>query len=245
VDILKEHQWPNPFQSSAIEEATPVTGPTGLKMRGPYEYVAPSYWLTDTKRGGAFSFNTETGPGPAVPPVESIRKMLPASHLWPIDEYWDYHTGGGPFSNLKVFTEALEARYGKAKGLEDYAMKAQVLAYESHRAMFEAFGRNKYTGTGVIQWMLNNAWPSMIWHLYDYYLRPGGSYFGTKKGCDTGDCGARRPVDRGRQFLLPAAQPIEGHGEGLQPGHDREVLEGSRPRRRRGQHQPGFCDSRD
>ncbi len=29
--------------------------------------------------------------------------------------------------------------------------------------------------------MLNNAWPSMIWHLYDWYLRPGGSYFGAKK----------------------------------------------------------------
>jgi len=50
--------------------------------------------------------------------------------------------------------------------------------------MFEAFGRNKYRATGVIQWMLNNAWPSMIWHLYDYYLRPGGSYFGAKKGCE-------------------------------------------------------------
>ena len=47
--------------------------------------------------------------------------------------------------------------------------------------MFEGYGRNKYTATGVIQWMLNNAWPSMIWHLYDYYLRPGGGYFGTKK----------------------------------------------------------------
>jgi exo-1,4-beta-D-glucosaminidase len=32
--------------------------------------------------------------------------------------------------------------------------------------------------------MLNNAWPGMIWHLYDYYLRPGGSYFGTKKACE-------------------------------------------------------------
>ena len=32
--------------------------------------------------------------------------------------------------------------------------------------------------------MLNNAWPSMIWHLYDWYLRPGGSYFGAKKGCE-------------------------------------------------------------
>ncbi len=48
-------------------------------------------------------------------------------------------------------------------------------------AMFEAFRRNKYTSTGVIQWMQNNAWPSLIWHLYDWYLRPGGSYFGAKK----------------------------------------------------------------
>jgi len=47
--------------------------------------------------------------------------------------------------------------------------------------MHEAYSRNKYTSTGVIQWMLNNAWPSMIWHLYDYYLRPGGGYFGAKK----------------------------------------------------------------
>jgi hypothetical protein len=28
---------------------------------------------------------------------------------------------------------------------------------------------------GVIQWMLNNAWPSMIWHLHDYYLRPAAA----------------------------------------------------------------------
>ena len=32
--------------------------------------------------------------------------------------------------------------------------------------------------------MLNNAWPSMIWHLYDYYLRPGGGYFGAKKAME-------------------------------------------------------------
>lgn len=50
--------------------------------------------------------------------------------------------------------------------------------------MFEAYGRNKYTSTGVIQWMLNNGWPSTIWHLWDYYLRPGGGYYGTKKACE-------------------------------------------------------------
>jgi exo-1,4-beta-D-glucosaminidase len=57
------------------------------------------------------------------------------------------------------------------------------MAYEGIRAMFEAYSRNKYTSTGVIQWMLNNAWPSLIWHLFDYYLRPGGGYFGAKKAC--------------------------------------------------------------
>ncbi|HFB98261.1 MAG TPA: hypothetical protein ENJ62_03890 [Bryobacterales bacterium] len=111
--------------------------------------------------------------------------MLPPSHLWPIDEVWNYHAGGGVFKTIDVFNEALRRRYGWAPGVERYAMKAQVQAYETHRAMFEAFGRNKYEdATGVIQWMLNDAWPSLIWHLYDYFLRPGGSYFGTKKACE-------------------------------------------------------------
>jgi exo-1,4-beta-D-glucosaminidase len=50
--------------------------------------------------------------------------------------------------------------------------------------MFEAYSRNKYDSTGVIQWMLNNAWPSLIWHLYDHYLQPAGGYFGAKKACE-------------------------------------------------------------
>jgi exo-1,4-beta-D-glucosaminidase len=58
------------------------------------------------------------------------------------------------------------------------------MAYDGERAMFEAYARNKYDSTGVIQWMLNNAWPSMIWHLYDYYLAGGGGYYGARKACE-------------------------------------------------------------
>jgi len=58
------------------------------------------------------------------------------------------------------------------------------MTYDAQRAMFEAYARNKCAATGVIQWMLNNAWPSLIWHLYDYYLVPAGGYFGTKKACE-------------------------------------------------------------
>jgi len=146
--------------------------------------VPPMYWYTDTQAGRAFSFNTETSPGPAVPPIESLRRMLPINRLWPIDEYWNYHCGQGAFKTLNIFTEALNQRLGTATNAEDYARKAQIMSYDGERAMFEAYGRNKYDSTGVIQWMMNNAWPSMIWHLYDYYLRPGGGYYGAKKACE-------------------------------------------------------------
>jgi len=79
----------------------------------------------------------------------------------------------------------LNTRFGNATSAADYLRKAQASIYEGHRAMFEGYSRNKYTATGVVQWMLNNAWPGNIWHLFDSYLSPNpGSYFGSKKGCE-------------------------------------------------------------
>jgi exo-1,4-beta-D-glucosaminidase len=161
-----------------------VTGKSGVKMTGPYEYVPPVYWLADTTAGGAYGYNTETSPGPAIPPRESLERFIPKDHLWPIDDVWNYHSGGERFTTVNVFTDGLNRRYGTATSLDDYERKAQAMTYDGQRAMFEAYARNKYTSTGVIQWMLNNAWPSLIWHLYDYYLVPAGGYFGTKKATE-------------------------------------------------------------
>jgi exo-1,4-beta-D-glucosaminidase len=194
LDVEKQLRWPNPVVSSATAKLASVTGESGVKMTGPYEYVAPSYWLTNSSAeqhqcqsggcGGAFSFNTETSMGPAVPPIESVERMVGKDHLWPIDEVWNYHAGGGAFKTIGVFSEALNKRYGKADNAQDFTFKSQLMTYEGVRAMYEAYSRNKYSSTGVIQWMLNNAWPSMIWHLYDYYLQPAGGYFGAKKAME-------------------------------------------------------------
>ncbi|MGH9537273.1 MAG: glycoside hydrolase family 2 protein [Terriglobales bacterium] len=194
LKVEKELLWPNPIVSSATAKLAGYSGESGVKMTGPYEYVAPSYWQTDKTDsarqcnaggcGGAYGFNTETSMGPAVPPVESIRAMVGKEHLWPIDDWWNYHAGGGAFKDIHVFSDASSARFGTATGVDDYALKAQLQTYEGVRAMYEAYSRNKYVSTGVIQWMLNNAWPSMIWHLYDFYLRPGGGYFGAKKSME-------------------------------------------------------------
>jgi exo-1,4-beta-D-glucosaminidase len=180
--VLKERDWIEPVLSSASDRTSTVSGPSGVKMTGPYDYVPPEYWYVDKNRlGGAFGFNTETGPGAAVPGLESIRRTLPRESWWPINEAWNYHAASSEFAQYRNFGAGMAATYGPASSLEDYVLKAQVMAYDGERAMFEAYGANKYRSTGVVQWMLNNAWPAFFWHLYDYYLIPGGGYFGTRK----------------------------------------------------------------
>jgi len=185
LSIFEKYNWPYPHQSSAALKPTELTGFSGIRMKGPYFFIEPSYWYVDTARGGAFGFNAEVGPGASIPVMESIIQMFPQDSLWPINDIWHYHArAGNPARMLNIDTKALNARYGEAKDLEDYVMKSQLQAYEGKRAMFEAYGRNKYISTGVIQWMLRNAWPGVYWNLYDYYLRTGGSYYGTKKACE-------------------------------------------------------------
>ncbi|MGB6692012.1 MAG: sugar-binding domain-containing protein [Terracidiphilus sp.] len=184
LDVEAQTHWPNPILSSASQAPTTVTGPSGVKMTGPYDYVAPSYWYLDKHEGGNFGFNTETSPGPAIPSEASRKLFLSDPDAWPPTADWSYHNGGGEFVNLKVLDGAMAAIYAKPDSATDYTRIAQSMEYDSERAMFEAYGKNKYSSTGVIQWMLNNAWPSMIWHLYDYYLNPDAGYFAAKKACE-------------------------------------------------------------
>jgi len=185
LNILNTTAPTLPYLSCASYRISSITGRTGVKMWGPYSYEPPVYYYLMESPGGAWGFGTEMGPGENVPPIESMREMLPEDHLWPIDRYWNYHCGSSrPFNNLRVYTNALDSRYGEATGVEDYCRKAQLMNYESMRAELEAFGRNKYVSTGVITWQFNSAWPSLIWQHYDYSLRPGGAYFGAKKACE-------------------------------------------------------------
>ena len=184
LQVESDTHWPNPVLSSATSTPTTVTGASGVKMTGPYDYVAPSYWYVDKHNGGAYGFNTETSPGPAIPSLASRKKFLPDPEAWPPTATWSLHFGGGEFVNLKVFDEAMQAVYATPHSAAEYERISQTMEYDSERAMFEAYAKNKYTSTGVIQWMLNNAWPSMIWHLYDYYLDADAGYFAAKKACE-------------------------------------------------------------
>ena len=160
-----------------------ISGSSGVKMLGPYAYTAPVYWFTDTKFGGAYGFNTETGPGAQIPQLESLKKMIPQEQLWPMGEAWNFHCGRYEFADLSRFTKAMDEKYGAPSSLEEFDRKAQAMNYELMRPMFEAFQVNKKKSTGIVQWMLNAAWPKMYWQLYDYYLNPTAAFYATQKAC--------------------------------------------------------------
>jgi exo-1,4-beta-D-glucosaminidase len=171
-----------PTLISCANVTSKVSGPSGVKMNGPYDYVTPDYWYLDTKNGGAFGYNTETGPGPQPPPLETLQSMFPADKLWPINDSWNFHAARGEFHTLKRYLNAFNHRYGEAKNIEEFAFKSQAANYEAMRPMYEAFSVNLPRTTGIIQWMLNASWPKLYWQLYDYKLMPGGAFFGAQKG---------------------------------------------------------------
>ena len=163
-----------------------TAGWSGTKMEGPYEYVAPDYWYLDRKAGGAFGFNTETGIGANLPQSESLRRMIPEGELWPAGEAWDYHctASSSAMNSMKMLSSVIAGQYGEAADFADFVRKAHAVDYDGTRAMFEAFRARMPEATGIVQWMLNSAWPSLYWQLYDWYGVPTAGYYGTKKACE-------------------------------------------------------------
>lgn len=185
LEIFAKYDY-RPYISSAKNLKSELTGWSGSKMAGPYEYVGPDYWYLDTMNGGAFGFNTETGVGANLPQAESLKKFIPEDQLWPASEAWDKHctTSGSAMNTVTVLTNTINGQYGEATDFNDYVRKAHAVDYDATRAMFEAFRVNTPLTTGIVQWMLNSAWPSLYWQLYDFYGVPVASYYGTKKACE-------------------------------------------------------------
>ena len=179
LKVLEENDNTRPSESSATQSPSAIAGITGVHM-GPYPkvyaYETPSFWYSKLE------FNTEAGPtGEQIPPIETMRMMMPEKDLWPMSPSWDLrlHKAFYPIARA-----AFESRYGKPTGVEEYCMKAQVFQNEAVKAMFEAFAGNKYKSSGIIYWMYNSAWPKMYWQLYDYYFMPNGAFYGAKTACE-------------------------------------------------------------
>ena len=186
---LQQAEFPDPVVSEAAQGGVAPYGESGMKMNGPYDWIPPNYWY-GSQVGAAFGFDSETSAGPDVPEIDTLNSMMSAAEekaLWSSFNTAQYHAGAqsGQFGVLNLYDNALAGRYGNPTSLQDYVEKAQLANYENVRSEFESrlarMDRASNPATGVIYWMMNNGWPSLIWHLFGYDLAPNGSTYGALK----------------------------------------------------------------
>lgn len=149
-----------------------------LRTSGPWDYQkTPMIYYNKLANG----FSTELGT-PSVPTAASMRKMMAKEDVWPISDVWYYHDF---HFGQKPYVRSIDSLYGPASSLEDFCKKAQMINYDSHRAMFEAWNSKLWNNTsGLLLWMTHPAWPSTIWQVYSWDYETFGSYFASQKACE-------------------------------------------------------------
>jgi len=173
-----------------------------LSGSGLWNNTDPKTYFTDPHNGYLFSTNSygmrsELGTATFVN-VESFKKFMPIEYwvaptvaavnskinMW-AKHYFstDGNLGGG--SQPVSYINSINNSYGTAVSLEDFCKKAQLLNVETTKAMYEAWNDHMWKdATGMLIWMSQSAYPTMIWQTYDYYYDLTGAYFGAKTACE-------------------------------------------------------------
>ena len=156
----------------------PSSADNTVSGHGPYMLMPLSFYFGP---GADPKLHSEMGM-PNIPPIESVRAMMPEAAMWPQGLVWGLHDfclegaqGGSSFRTT------IDEGYGGARNAEEWVSLAQFLNYDGYRAMFEA--QSKYR-MGLLLWMSHPCWPSFVWQTYDYYFEPTAAYFGCKKASE-------------------------------------------------------------
>ena len=153
-----------------------------LQGSGPYNWRPPEGYFTTLAQG----FSVEVGT-PSLASAEALRASIPAADLWPIGDtyaYHDWHFGGN--GDIASFNQAMQTGLGAPVGFEDFERKAQLMNYESYRAVFEGFQAHLWTrNSGRLLWMTHPSWPSNTWQIYTSDYDTPAAYYAVAKACES------------------------------------------------------------
>ena len=207
---------PPPVVNAGLEELVrtldgtraylPNSRDVNMSNSGPWNYQPPEAYFTRVGRG----FSTEVGT-PSFPTLETFKAMMPPEDQWPISDAWAYHDWHqGKAGDVASFMKAMQNRFGAPTDLVDFENKAQLLNYESHRAIFEGMNAGLFTrNSGRLLWMTHPAWPSTTWQIYSHDYDTHAAFFGAKKGSEPVHAQVNLP-DRTLAVVNSLAAPVSG-----------------------------------
>ena len=161
-----------------------------LTGSGPWTNFHPSWYFTKYPGGfggdAGWGFRSEIGTA-VFTNFESFKKFMPEQNWWPRNEMWNKHFFGASAANggPDRYEAAINNSYGKPAGIEEFCRKAQLVNIETNKALFEGWQHHMWNdASGVVTWMSQSAYPSLVWQTYDYYYDLNGAYWGVKKACE-------------------------------------------------------------
>lgn len=192
-----------------------ATNSLGGNGDGPYGIQNPAHFFTVE----SFPFNPELG-SVGMPNVETMRKIMDEKDLvlpgerW-INPVWRYHKYIG-------YDDFID-QYGKAKGIDDFCKKAQLVNFEQYRALQEGFNAGMWTKyTGMLVWKNQNPWTALRGQFYDVFLDQNGGFYGFRHGAkplhlqlnlnDSSVCLVNQTVAE-RKDLTVSAELFDIHGK--------------------------------
>ena len=158
----------------------------GVHDGSPYKQVNPMrhYENTASDRGSRIDgFNPEYG-APTLPVYESLREMMPASDLWPVNKkVWDYMDGNGFHLMTTLYDQMIE-QYGKCASIEEYCKKGQLVGAMNSKSIWECWNENKLGYgdrfcSGLLFWYHNSSNPQVCARQWDWSLEPTASLYHT------------------------------------------------------------------
>lgn len=152
-----------------------------MRNSGPWSNLPLDHYFHDLNQG----FSTEIGAS-SIPEKDTFLTFIPKADSWPYDDVWAYHDLHSEGAGSKGSTfERIASRYGEPRDLDDLCRKAQLLNYETIRAIYEGFNSRMWDDcSGVVIWMSQPSWPDLIWNFYSWDYDPDACLFGAMKGAE-------------------------------------------------------------
>jgi len=156
---------------------------------GPWHIVKlPTYYeLFDQKK--SFESKNEIGL-PSPPTINTIAKYIPDFNIpeketFPFNKTMGYHDATGIKQNgrFRDYAELIQESMGECSSVAEFLKWSDLFSNQTYRTIFEAANKSRPRNNLVVLWKSNAAWPSFMWQIYDWTLRPNAGYYSMKSAC--------------------------------------------------------------
>ena len=204
-EVLPQMDGTRPWLVASSADAPWEKERTRTWSGGPYGLRPLPDYFKKYAGGGQFTSRNEIGLA-APPPINSLTRFFPdwdqpdsvqpvsgspdsvqpvsgppSPYPSPVNQAMGFHGATG--HDFRDLDAAIHQTAGATAGLDDYLWVGDLYSGMAYRAIYEAANKARPLNAGTTLWKVNAAWPSFMWQLYDWTLRPNAGFYTMKEAC--------------------------------------------------------------